>query len=410
MALTSSRRNFLKLLCSGAAATTFPASISRALEIPAHHGSGTIRDVEHVIFLMQENRSFDHYFGSLRGVRGYGDPRAVMLPGGKSVFYQPGKHSDGYVMPFHPGAPNLGMQFLEDLDHGWTSTHAAWNGGHYNGWVPAKGPTTMAHLVRSDIPFHYALADAFTICDAYHCSIFGPTDPNRFYMWTGCCGNNGEGGGPVVDDAEAGYGWPTYPEALEEAGISWKVYQDIGIGLNKASGWSGGGGDPYIGNYSDNSLLFFTKYQNAKPGDLLHAKALTGTRARTPEDLFHELRGDIASGKLPQVSWIVSPEAYSEHPNWPANYGALYVSQVLDALTAHPEVWSRTVVFLMYDENDGFFDHMVPPTPARSRAQGLSTIDTADEVFPGSEKYAAGPYGLGVRVPMIIISPWSKGG
>lgn len=410
MPLTPSRRSFLKLLCSGAAAATFPASISRALEIPAHRDTGTIHDVEHVIFLMQENRSFDHYYGTLRGVRGYGDPRAARLPGGKSVFHQPGKHADGYVMPFHPGAPNLGMQFLEDLDHGWKTTHEAWNGGHYDGWIPAKGPTTMAHLVRSDIPFHYALADAFTICDAYHCSLFGPTDPNRYYMWSGCVGNNGEGGGPVVDNAEAGYGWTTYPETLEEAGISWKIYQDIGKGLDKATGWSGDEGDPYIGNYGDNSLLYFTKYQNAKPGTPLHTKALTGTQAKRPEQLFHELRADIAGGKLPQVSWIISPEAYSEHPNWPANYGAWYVSQVLDALTAHPEVWSRTALFVMFDENDGFFDHMVPATPAQSRAQGLSTIDLTGEIFTGSDKYAAGPYGLGVRVPMVVVSPWSKGG
>ena len=118
----------------------------------------------------------------------------------------------------------------------------------------------------------------------------------------------------------------------------------------------------------------------------------------------------MTTGKLPQVSWIVAPEAYTEHPNWPANYGAWYVSQILDALTANPEVWSKTAFFLMYDENDGFFDHMVPPTPPQSRAQGLSTVDTTNEIFAGNASFAAGPYGLGVRVPMIVISPWSKGG
>ncbi len=118
----------------------------------------------------------------------------------------------------------------------------------------------------------------------------------------------------------------------------------------------------------------------------------------------------MAANRLPQVSWIVAPEAFTEHPNWPANYGAWYVSQFLDALTANPEVWSKTAFFLMYDENDGFFDHMVPPTPPQSRAQGLSTVDTTNEVFLGNSQYAAGPYGLGFRVPMIVISPWSKGG
>lgn len=407
MPANTSRRAFLQLLATGAAAAAFPASISRALEIPAHSPTGTINDIEHIIFLMQENRSFDHYFGTLRGVRGYGDPRAVTLPSGNSVFHQP--HGDSHILPFHPGAPNLGLQFLQDLPHDWTSTHAAWNRGHYDQWIPSKGPTTMAHLTRSDIPFHYALADAFTICDAYHCSLLGPTDPNRMHMWTGWVGNDGRNGGPAVDNEDGRFSWSTYPEVLEEAGISWKIYQDVGTGLSEAGKW-GDAHNAYIGNYGDNSLLFFKQYQQAAPGSPLHAKAVTGTDIKASGSLFDAFRRDIATGKLPQVSWIVAPEAYTEHPNWPANYGAWYVSQILDALTANPEVWSRTVFFLMYDENDGFFDHMVPPTPPQSRDLGLSTIDTVNEIFPGNKKYAAGPYGLGVRVPMLIISPWSKGG
>ena len=413
MQATPSRRAFLQLLASGAAAAAFPASISRALEIPAHSPTGTINDVEHVIFLMQENRSFDHYFGTLRGVRGFGDPRAVLLPNSPSVFHQPHRNQDGYILPFHPGAPNLGLQFIKDLPHDWTSTHQAWNRGHYDQWIAAKSPTTMAHLTRSDIPFHYALADAFTICDAYHCSLLGPTDPNRMHMWTGWVGNDGLGGGPAVDnDEDISYSWSTYPEVLEEAGISWKVYQDTGTGLDKAGNWGGGDdkGDAYIGNYGDNSLLYFTQYQQAKSGSPLHAKAVTGTDIKSEGSLFDAFRRDAAAGKLPQVSWIVAPEAYSEHPNWPANYGAWYVSQILDALTANPEVWSRTVFFLMYDENDGFFDHVVPAMPPQSRDLGLSTIDTVNEIFRGDAKFPAGPYGLGIRVPMLVISPWSKGG
>lgn len=405
--MNTDRRTFLQLLCSGAAAAAFPSSISRALEIPAHNRTGTIADVEHIVFMMQENRSFDHYFGTLRGVRGFGDPHPVILPSGKSVWHQ--AKASGYVLPFHPGTLSLGLQFLEDLAHDWTSTHAAWNGGRYDQWVPSKGTTTMAHLTRSDIPFHYALADAFTICDAYHCSLLGPTDPNRYHMWTGWVGNDGRGGGPVVDNDEAGYDWSTYPEILQESGISWKVYQDVGIGLDADGKW-GETDDAYIGNYGDNSLLYFRKYQDAKPGDPFYEKAKTGTNTSTGGSFFEIFQKDVADRKLPQVSWIVAPEAYSEHPNWPANYGAWYLSQILDTLTANPEVWSRTAFFLMYDENDGFFDHMVPPTPPQSREEGLSTINATDEIYPGRPKYPSGPYGLGVRVPMIVISPWSKGG
>jgi phospholipase C len=405
--MSTNRRAFLKLLSSSALTATFPASISRALGIPASNRTGTIADVEHIVILMQENRSFDHYFGALRGVRGFGDPRAVSLPSGKSVWHQP--HGDGYILPFHPGAPNLGLQFLEDLPHDWTTTQRARNDGHYDQWIPSKGPTTMAHLVRADIPYHYALADAFTICDAYHCSLLGPTSPNRYHMWTGWVGNDGNGGGPAVDNTDDGYSWTTYPERLEAAGIGWKIYQDVGDGLTAKGKW-GETKDAYFGTYGDSSLLFFRQYQHAAPGSALYDRAKTGTQIAGGGSLFDIFRKDVLSGNLPQVSWIVAPEAYTEHPNWPANYGAWYVSQILDALTANPEVWSKTAFFLTYDENDGFFDHMVPPSPPQSRSGGLSTVDTAHEIFPGHKKYPAGPYGLGIRVPLIVISPWSKGG
>jgi len=364
---------------------------------------------------MQENRSFDHYFGTLRGVRGFGDPRAVKLPTGKSVFHQPDSNSpDGFLLPFRPDASNLGLKFLEDTPHDWTGTHAAWNGGKYDQWVPHKGTTSMAYLTRNDIPYHYALADAFTVCDAYHCSLLGPTDPNRYHMWTGWVGNDGSGGGPVIDNAELGYGWSTYPERLDQAGVSWKIYQDAGAGLDAAHFW-GWGDNAYIGNYGDNSLLYFFQYQNAPNNSSLAENARTGTNISQSGTLFDIIRQDVMGNRLPQVSWIVAPEAYTEHGNWPPNFGAWYVSQMLDALTENPEVWSKTVLFYMFDENDGFFDHVVPPTPPMSRAQGISTVGTTNELFNGSTSYPAsnytpGPYGLGVRVPMIVISPWSKGG
>ncbi|WP_348263619.1 phospholipase C, phosphocholine-specific [Telmatobacter sp. DSM 110680] len=406
--MATDRRSFLKLLSTSALSAAFPASIARALEIPAHNRTGTIADVEHIVILMQENRAFDHYFGTLSGVRGFDDPRAVKLPNGDAVWYQPDS-SGGYVLPFHPGAPSLGLQFLEDLAHDWDTTHGALNGGKFDQWVPQKGTTTMAHLTRSDIPFHYALADAFTICDAYHCSFLGATDPNRYHMWTGWVGNDGKNGGPVLDNAEAGYDWSTYPERLVKAGVSWKIYQDQGAGLNAAEYW-GWGPDAYIGNYGDNSLLYFHQYQNSLPGSPLFEGALTGTDIKDGGTLLDQFRGDVTAGKLPQVSWIVAPEAYTEHPNWPANYGAWYISQFLDVLTSNPDVWSKTAFFLCYDENDGFFDHVVPPTVPASRAQGISTVDTVNEYFMGNAEYPAGPIGLGMRVPMIVISPWSKGG
>jgi phospholipase C len=222
-------------------------------------------------------------------------------------------------------------------------------------------------------------------------------------------GNDGAGGGPVIDNAEAGYSWSTFPEVLQKAGVSWKLYQDVGTGLDAAGSW-GWTDDAYIGNYGDSSLLYFFQYRNAEPGSPLYQGARTGTNISLSGGLFDELRADVAGNSLPQVSWIVAPEAYTEHPNWPANYGAWYVSQVLDALTSNPEVFSKTALFITFDENDGFFDHMVPPSVPPSNAQGQSTVSIANEIFPGNSSYESGPYGMGPRVPMLVVSPWSKGG
>ncbi|SDS25118.1 phosphocholine-specific phospholipase C [Microlunatus soli] len=404
------RRRFLQLsgaTAVGAALTErLGASIARAESIPADRRSGTIADVEHVVVLMQENRSFDHLFGTLRGVRGFGDPHPARLPSGKSVWHQ--SQAGKETLPFRPDHDDLGMAFIQDLPHGWPDAHAAFARGNYDGWIDAKGTTTMAHLERRDMPFHFALADAFTVCDGYHCSFMGSTDPNRYYMWTGWTGNDGTGGGPVLGNDEAGYSWTTYPERLQQAGVSWKIYQDVGDGLDADGGW-GWIEDAYRGNYGDNSLLYFNSYRNARPGDPLYDKARTGTDAKAGDGLFDELRRDVSTGNLPQVSWICSPEAFTEHPNWPVNYGAWYTAQVLDALTADPEVWSRTVLLITYDENDGFFDHVVPPYPNSDQLPGASTVSTEHEIYAGPLG-ATGPYGLGQRVPMFVVSPWSTGG
>ncbi|MGW1957531.1 phosphocholine-specific phospholipase C [Streptomyces sp. NPDC001920] len=401
------RRRFLQLAGATTAFTALSSSIQRAAALPANHRTGSIEDVEHIVVLMQENRSFDHYFGKLRGVRGFGDPRPVKHGDGTSIWHQSNGTKD--VLPFHPDADDLGMQFLEGLPHGWNDGQQAYNGGKYDQWIPAKGTTTMAYLTRDDIPFHYALADAFTVCDAYHCSFIGSTDPNRYYMWTGYTGNDGTGGGPVLGNDELGYGWTTYPERLEQAGISWKIYQDIGDGLDAAGSW-GWIEDAYRGNYGDNSLLYFDKYREAKPGDPWYDKARTGTDVKNGDGYFDRLRADVKAGRLPQISWIAAPEAFSEHSNWPSNYGAWYIAQVLDALTSNPEVWSKTALFITYDENDGFFDHVVPPLPPKDASRGRSTVDVSLDLYPGDSKRPAGAYGLGPRVPMLVVSPWSKGG
>ena len=407
------RRRFLQLAGGSVAATMLSDSIARALAIPANRATRSLEDVEHIVVLMQENRSFDHYFGTMRGVRGFGDPHPVTLPSGKPVWYQ--AEGSSVVPPFRPDVGNLALTFIEDLDHSWNGTHQMFNGGNWDQWLPAKPTTSMAHMQRSDLPFHYALADAFTVCDGYHCSMLGPTDANRYYMWTGWDGNDGQGGGPVIANDEIGYDWQTYPERLQAAGISWKIYQDSGDGLDAAGAW-GWTSDPYIGNYGDNSLLYFLNYQNAAPGSPLYEKARTGTDVNSSGGFFDILAADVKGGRLPSVSWIVAPEAYTEHPAWPAGYGAWYTAGVLNALTSNPELWSKTALLITFDENDGFFDHVVGPYPNVGGLAGQSTVPLDNELFngtagtPGGSNGVVGPYGLGVRVPLLVVSPWSSGG
>ena len=434
--MSTNRRSLMRMAGAAAMGAALPDSIGKALAVQAATRTGTIQDVEHIVVLMQENRSFDQYFGSLKGVRGFNDPRAVTLPNGNPVWAQPTGTTS--VLPYNPPDPNPGMTFYQDVPHGWNDSHRAWNDGKYDAWIAQKGRAAMIAFKRSDIPFHYAIADAFTVCDAYHCSVMASTDPNRYYAWTGWLGQGGSnpdgpnagatpgtftlrpGGdgtlpyGPIIDNAEEGYSWKSYPERLSQAGVSWRIYQDQGSGLTAAANWGWDGAKPYIGNYGDNSLLFLLQYQNAVPGSALYEAALRGTDIKSTglnaAGLFDILRNDVLNDRLPRVSWITAPEAFSEHPNWPANYGAWYFSNVLSALTANPAVWAKTVLLYCFDEAGGFFDHMVPPVPPANAGQGKSTVSTVNEIYPGTATRVAGPYGLGTRVPMVVVSPWSKGG
>ncbi|KUM03801.1 phospholipase C, phosphocholine-specific [Chromobacterium subtsugae] len=371
-----SRREFLKLSAAGVAAGAIPPGLAAAMAIrPAGR---SLSAVKHVVVFMQENRSFDHYFGMLRGVRGFGDRSALQLRNGSSVFRQP--HLLSSEFPFHLDSSRTNAQYLTDLDHSWTGTHAAWNQGKYDGWVAAKTGLTMGYFNRADIPYHYALADAFTICDGYFCSQQGPTNPNRLYLWSGTVDAAGKNGGPVTDNSEKGYSWTTYPERLQAAGVSWKVYQVVGD------------------NFDDNALAWFTQYRNAKPGNPLHDRGMSSVpkvSGNSVKDLVAAIRSDAVNGTLPQVSWIVAPQDYSEHPSAPPAAGAYLVDQVLQALTANPDVWASTVMLLNYDENDGLFDHVPPPVPPSG---------TAGEFVSGA------PIGLGPRVPLLVLSPWSRGG
>jgi phospholipase C len=461
-----SRREFLKkaALLSGAAGlpNVIPMSLQKAMAISADPGS-TFYDAEHVVILMQENRSFDHMFGKMKGVRGFNDPRTFVQPDKNKVWLQKDAEGNTYA-PFHIDINKTRITWQGGLPHSWNDQLAARNGGKYDKWVPVKSQMCMGYYDRKDVPFYYAMADAFTICDHNFCSSLTGTTPNRLFMWTGnirpelnstsvAAVNNSQA--ESRDDVYID--WETFPEILEDNDISWKIYQNE----IWTSDLQGDTVDDWLGNYGDNAIEYVKRYNVRlsawfrKHGDL--KKKLTAQEVRekydalTPReknlidkafatninapfdylelapfdytddqgqkqnlnmpknDIFHQFRSDVDNGKLPAVSWLVAPQRFSDHTSSPL-YGTWYVSETIDILTKNPEVWKKTIFILTYDENDGYFDHIPPyvvPKPGNPGSGKVSEkIDVTADYEPGKDS----PIGLGYRVPMLIASPWSKGG
>jgi phospholipase C len=364
----------------GAAAglNLLPTSVQEAVAAGRPQG-GSLDDIEHVVLLMQENRSFDHYFGTMPGVRGFEDPEALTLSSGRSVFHQPdAKNPDGYLLPFRLNTKKSSAQAIPSTSHAWEVQHAAWNGGKMDRWLPAhrdadgeNGPYVMGYHTREDIPFQFALAENFTVCDNNFCSMMGPTWPNRLFWMTGTVDPLGKHGGPVLDNSTKhdAWTWKTYAERLQDAGVSWRVYQQED-------------------NYQCNMLEEFESFRNAKPGDPLYDRGM----ARQPAGTFE---ADARNDRLPAVSWIIPTSTESEHPDYLPAAGADFVAKKIEAIASNPKVWAKTAFVLTYDENDGLFDHVPPPVPAKG---------TVDEFVKGL------PIGGGFRVPCIIVSPWTVGG
>ncbi|MFC5861502.1 phosphocholine-specific phospholipase C [Acidicapsa dinghuensis] len=517
------RRDFLKLaaILTGTSGLSelLPESIQRAYAIEPAAGS-TFLDAEHIVILMQENRSFDHTYGTLRGVRGFNDPRAMKLASGNSVFVQTDAAGNSYA-PWRLDIKDTRITWMGSLPHSRESQVDAWNEGLHDGWLDAKRsgekdykhlPLTMGHYTREDLPFYYALADAFTVCDQNHCSVMTSTSPNRSYFWTGTIREEQKPDARAhIRNEQIDYGgmtWKTFPERLQEAGVSWKHYQNE-VSRSPLTGDE----DSWLSNYGDNVLECFSAYNAeacpgyavaaqrwveelskdksdveakiaaekdptailalrnqlkelekkkaeleasiANSGDAryaqlsdfdkaLHRSAFV-TNASDPHyhsleelayeldgkqetmkvpqgDVLYQFRKDVNEGKLPTVSWLTASEKFSDHPSAPW-YGAWYVSEVMDILTKNPEVWRKTIFILTYDENDGYFDHVpsfVAADPKRQETGGASAgVDTGleyiyknDELQMGVDANDArtGPIGMGFRVPLVIASPWSRGG
>jgi phospholipase C len=422
--MSTSRRDFLKTAGIAGSAGLLPTSIDRALAIPAKRTTGTIQDVRHVVILMQENRSFDHYFGTMKGVRGFGDRHPIPLEGDRPVWWQSNGARD--LPPFHLDTAHTNGLKVPGTPHSFADAQAAWNQGKFGKWPKFKTDYAMGYYRREDIPFQFALAEAFTICDAYHCSVTTGTDPNRIVFWSGsnfdpavqatganCRDDRSEpnnlrcwikGALPEPGYTYAGNAleWDTIPEVLEAAGVDWKIYQDPN------DNWTG----------AMHGGLAFKGFREAKPGSPLYEKGMSHFS-------LEQLARDVRDGTLPAVSWVLPPMTWSEHPSTSTPIeGAEFTARVLDALTANPDVWSGTVFFQTFDENDGQFDHLPPAAPPSYNPDGTlagkATMNLAGEYFDDhKDQYLSRddatsgttrPWGLGPRVPMYVVSPWSKGG
>ncbi len=501
------RRDFLKTATLGSQALiagNFPEAIARAVSIDPNEDT-TFLDAEHVVILMQENRSFDHAYGSLNGVRGFKDPRPHILPDNNEAWFQPDK--DGTVIPpFRLSMEGSNVTWIGGTPHSWRDQVDARNGGKYDKWLTAKArgdkfPMTMGFFTREDIPFYYDFADAFTIFDYAFCSSLTGTTPNRLYLWSGTIREDAKSTARVQNgdtDYDVEAAWTTYPERLQKAGVSWKIYQNE---ISLDTGFVGEE-DAWLSNFTDNPIEWFSQYRvrfsksrrnylptliqkfearlsetqtklAANPQDAdktkleqqlkqitaqleqtrkeateyteetwaklspaekaLHEGAFCSNRSdadfrslinhpyddngtqrnvAVPKgDVLYQFRADAESGKLPAVSWLVAPEKFSDHPG-SAWFGAWYISEILDILTKDPELWKKTIFIICYDENDGFFDHVPPfvaPHPNRPETGKVSAdIDTTEDV---SNAYGRNhSIGLGYRCPLLIASPWSRGG
>jgi phospholipase C len=398
-----SRREFLaKVTAVGGAA--FLASWASPVIEKAYAmgpGAGSLNDIEHIVLFMQENRSFDHYFGRLSDVDGFDTPS----PAFKQKGFNPQTRAidpNGITLPFRldtTRGPSLSGDCINDPDHSWIGMHEAWNGGANDRWLPMSAktrsvgntPALMGYHQREDIPIHYMLADAFTLCDNYFCSVLGPTMPNRLYWLSATINPEGDKGGPQLVQPtvlpKLKFSWRIMPENLRDAGVSWKVYS------NKATG--------PINNVIFDGLVGSFK-QAANVGSELF---LRGILPSYPLNFA----ADVAMNNLPKVSWVIPPVIECEHPALPPSVGAVGIVNLLRILTSNPRVWEKTAVIVSYDENGGFFDHVTPPTaPARTEGEYIPSSVNIDKVTGSGG--LRGPIGLGYRVPAFVISPFSRGG
>jgi phospholipase C len=329
--------------------------------LPPGTPHGAAMPVDHVLVLMQENRSFDHYFGRLQRT---GQRHADGLPRDAS---NPDPTGGAAIEPFHQTrvceADGL------DLAHSWNASHRQFDGGAMDGFTKTNakpkdpsGRRAMGYYTKAELPFYYRLARSFAIGDRYFSSVLGPTYPNRYYLLAGTSFGHTDNQFPALGDQ---WSQPTVFNLLDDAGVSWKVYA------------------------SDLPFAFLFAYVRAHPANVVPiAQYFT----------------DAAAGTLPQVAFIdprfvgTPNQESDEHPPANVQVGQAFVADVVRALLESP-LWPRAALFVTYDEHGGYYDHVPPP---------LACVpdDIPPDIGPKDEQAAFDRYGI--RVPLMVVSPWAR--
>jgi phospholipase C len=325
--------------------------------------ASTKNPIEHIVVLMQENRSFDQYFGHLKG---HGQDDVDVAPQSTS---NPGSAADGgtgAAIAWHHETEYC----VADTDHGWQASHRQYDDRKNDGFaisnsIPSdpSGSRAMGYYDQTDIPFYYDLASTFAISDSYFCDVLGPTYPNRMYLM------GGTSFGIVTTDLNmlAPSGANQIFKHLNEKNITWKNYH---------------------GPISQ--VLLYTDFAT----DQAQASHLVD---------ISEFAKDAAAGTLPAVAFI-DPNFSSmpllqendEHPPADMQVGQKFVYDQVQALMQSPQ-WKSSVLFITYDEHGGLYDHVAPPAAC-----------APDDTPPRESPELGGFDRLGFRVPLIVVSPYAK--
>ncbi len=340
---------------TGAAERRLGTALRRPDSLPHAHvppGTDMLPDVEHVVILMMENHSFDDHFGRL----GRGDGLKVAADG-TPLNYNPAADG-GYILSFP--MPNTATPEDSKIGQNWNTSHLCWDHGTNMGFASNCGPASMGHFTPSQLPFYYSLASHFPIGDRYFSSVMAQTYPNRRFLIAATALGNIATDGTGISSMDAPNG--TIFDRLNSYKITWKDY------------------------YPDlpTCALFVPEYtDNQHDGRLAP---------------INDFLSDAAAGTLPQFSLVDPYTKYSEEDG-DISIGEAYAARIIDAVLHSPK-WARTVMFLVYDEHGGWYDH-VPPQPA-VRPDSVPPEITVPPDQPGAYDYT------GFRVPCVVISPFAK--